>query len=154
MEIAENFGKETDRCVHSLASSTATITCLVFNEPARHFVRHHLAQRLQHRFFTLQHVMYIRIIQIHRQMTCTYSSTKYHVLYSMKSWPYTKSVQGAGGKTVKRFWRGFSQSLINKSNFLCICWSFPAEMSSNCYLVSDAAANQIVGWSGRQFQAC
>ena len=48
-------------CPLTLASSTATITCLVFNEPARHFVRHHLAQRLQHRFFTLQHVMYIRV---------------------------------------------------------------------------------------------
>ena len=58
-ENPKEFWPRKKKTICVSTQRTATITCLVFNEPAHHFVRHHLAQCLQHRFFTLQHVMHI-----------------------------------------------------------------------------------------------
>ena len=75
-ENPKEFWPRKKKTIGVFTQRTATITCLVFNEPAHHFVRHHLARCLQHRFFTLQHVMYTHVY-----------ITKYLVYYSMKPWP-------------------------------------------------------------------
>ena len=107
---------------------TVKITCLVFNEAAHHFVRHRLPQRLQNVLYT--HKYESSWYYLHTNIFTL--STKYNMYLVFNEAPSNTvyTCEGSFGKTqgaVRRLEISFSPSLISKSNFPCICRSFPGK---------------------------
>ena len=107
---------------------TVKITCLVFNEAAHHFVRHRSPQRLQHVLYT--HKYESSWYYLHTNIFTL--STKYNMYLVFNEAPSNTvyTCEGSFGKTqgaVRRLEISFSPSLISKSNFPCICRSFPGK---------------------------